>query len=55
MVDWCCLCKKSGETIDHLFLHYEVASALWDYIFSVFGLEWVMSSRVVDLFACWRG
>jgi hypothetical protein len=55
VVDWCCMCKKSGETIDHLLFHYEVASTLWDYIFSLFGLEWVMPSRVVDLFACWRG
>jgi hypothetical protein len=23
-VEWCCLCKKSGESIDHLLLHCEV-------------------------------
>ena len=21
MVDWCCMCRKSGETLDHLLLH----------------------------------
>jgi hypothetical protein len=28
VVDWCCMCKKSGKTIDHLLLHCEVARAL---------------------------
>jgi hypothetical protein len=25
------------------------------FYFSLFGLDWVMLRRVVDLFACWRG
>ena len=25
MMNWCCICKKSGESIDHLMLHCEVA------------------------------
>jgi hypothetical protein len=25
LVDWCYMCKKSGESIDHLLLHCEVA------------------------------
>ena len=29
MVDWCCMCKKSEESIDHLLLHCEVA-IVWD-------------------------
>jgi hypothetical protein len=55
VVDWCCMCKKSGESVDHLLLHCEIASALWNAIFNSVGLAWVMPSRVVDLFACWRG
>jgi hypothetical protein len=58
VVDWCCMCKKMGETVDHFLLHYKVASALWSSLFffkSFFGLKWVMPCRVVDLFACWRG
>jgi hypothetical protein len=27
VIEWCCLCKKSGESIDHLLLHCEIA---WD-------------------------
>jgi hypothetical protein len=55
VVDWCCLCKKSGETVDHLLLHCKLGSALWSSIFGLFGLAWVIPRRVRDLFACWRG
>jgi hypothetical protein len=33
VVDWCCMCKKMGETVDHFLLHYKVASALWSSLF----------------------
>jgi hypothetical protein len=28
VMDWCCMCKRSEEIVDHLLLHYEVARAL---------------------------
>jgi hypothetical protein len=28
VIDWCCMCKRHGESVDHLLLHCEVASAL---------------------------
>jgi hypothetical protein len=28
VVDWCCMCKKSRKTVDHLLLHCEIASSL---------------------------
>ena len=31
------MCKKSGESIDHLFLHCEIARELWISIFYLFG------------------
>jgi hypothetical protein len=52
VVDWCCLIKKSRESVDHLLLHCEMANALWNTIFSLVGLSWVMPRRVVDLFDC---
>jgi hypothetical protein len=55
VVDWCCMCKKSGEMVDHLLLHCEVARALWNSVFGLCGLEWVMPQHVVDLYASWRG
>jgi hypothetical protein len=53
VVDRCCMCKRSGESVDHLLLHCDVAYAMWSAIFSRFGLSWVMPLRVLDLFACW--
>jgi hypothetical protein len=54
VVEWCCMCNKMEESVDHLLLHCEIASALWNYMFSSIELAWVMHSRVVDLFACWK-
>jgi hypothetical protein len=28
VVDWCCMCKRSGESMDHLLLYYEIAREL---------------------------
>jgi hypothetical protein len=30
MVDRCCMCKKNGESVDYLLLHFEVVYALWN-------------------------
>jgi hypothetical protein len=49
-----CVCKKSGDSVDHLLLHCEMASALWNTVFNLIGLAWVMPSNVVDLFTCWK-
>jgi hypothetical protein len=49
------MCKRNGETVDHLLLYCEITSALWSAIFSCLGLTWIMPIRVVDLFTCWRG
>lgn len=39
VMEWCCMCKKNGKTVDHLFLHCEVARALWYVVFRKIGLE----------------
>jgi hypothetical protein len=51
IVKWCCMYKKSGESVDHLLLYCAVACALWDSIFNLFGLDRVIPRQVVDLFA----
>jgi hypothetical protein len=53
VIDRYCMCKKNGESVDHLLRHCEVACVLWNGIFSRFNLSWVMPRQVVDLFACW--
>jgi hypothetical protein len=48
------MCKKNGESVDHLLIYCEVATRLWHYIFTLFGIEWVMPQKVLDLFAYWN-
>jgi len=38
VVKWCCMCKKSGESIDHLLLHCDVARDLWSYFLTLYGV-----------------
>jgi hypothetical protein len=47
------MCKKSGESIDHLLLHYDVARDIWSFFYILFGVEWVMLQRVLDLLSRW--
>ncbi|XP_042974564.1 uncharacterized protein LOC122306191 [Carya illinoinensis] len=50
---WCCMCKKEGESVDHLLLYCEIARALWSEVFSRLELNWVMLASVVELLASW--
>ena len=38
-VDWCIMCRLCGETVDHLFLHSEMAYRFWSFVFITFGLS----------------
>jgi hypothetical protein len=42
VIEWCCMRKKSGESIEHMLLHCEVVRDLWSYLLTLFGVEWVM-------------
>ena len=53
VLDWCCMCKKDEDSIDHLLLHCHVARELWNMVFSLFGVHWVMLCHAVDLLASW--
>jgi len=53
VINGCYMCKKTGESVDHLLLHCDVASALWSSLFSRFGMSWVMPIRVINLLSCW--
>jgi hypothetical protein len=50
---WCCMCKNGWETGDHLLLHCEVATALWGFVFQMFGSQWVLPAKVIDLLFGW--
>jgi len=49
VTEWCCMCNKSGESIEHLLLHCEVACDLWSYVFTLFGVKWIMPQMVLEL------
>ncbi len=56
IISWCCMCKCSGETVDHLLIHCQVARCLWCWILRAFGISWVFSGNVMDLlFSWWNG
>ena len=55
IAQWCCMCKKSGKSKDHLLLHCVYSSSLWSLVFRLFGLQWVMPKRVVDVGLLERG
>lgn len=52
-VDWCFMCKSSGESTNHLLLHCPVARVLWNWIFGLFNLSWVMPGTVKAMFLSW--
>lgn len=39
VIDWCCMCKKSGKTPDQVFFHCDIARDLWNLVFRMFGVE----------------
>ena len=55
ILDWCCMCKRNGESVDHLLIHCPLAFDLWCMVFTLFGIHWVMLKTVVELLACWKG
>ena len=41
-VDWCIMCRCSGETVDHLLFHYGKTYRLWSLVFRPFRISWVL-------------
>ena len=38
----CSLCCAEEETINHILVHCSKAKVLWDLVFSLFGVNWVL-------------
>jgi hypothetical protein len=55
VVDCCCMCKKSGKSIDHLLLHRDIERELWSSFFHLFGIVWIMPRRVREMLVSWGG
>ena len=54
LTNWCCMCRCEGESVDHLLIHFHVANVLWHYVFSSFGILWVLPRSVFDLLDGWQ-
>ena len=50
-----CFMRKQEESIDHLLLYCAIAGLLWQLVFSLFGLQWVMCSSVRMMLLSWNG
>jgi hypothetical protein len=48
------MCKRAGESVNHLMIHCEYAQELWSMIFYLFGVSWAMPQTTYDLLHCWR-
>ena len=38
-MDWCCMCKQSGQSVDGLLLYFLLAYDIWSMVFGMFGLD----------------
>ena len=56
LINWCCVCKASNESVGHLLLHCAVAHN-YGYFFSrlLGAVQWVMPQKVIDICCCWKG
>ena len=54
VLDWCYMCKRCGESVDHLLLLCPIAWVLWSLVFCLFSIHWVMPHTVLE-FESWQG
>ncbi|XP_059629362.1 uncharacterized protein LOC132271881 [Cornus florida] len=54
IVNWCCQCKADGESVDHILMHCLVAYDCWNFIFSMFGVYWIMPKHSLQLINAWK-
>ena len=50
----CYFCQADEESIDHLLLHCEKSRALWEMLFTLFGVSWVFPSLVRETLLGWN-
>ena len=47
------MCCTEEETINHILVHCSKAKVLWDLMFSLFGVNWVLLFTVRDTLLSW--
>jgi len=53
VLEWHYMCKRCGESVDHLLLHCPIAYEMWSMVFCLFDIIWVMPQMVMDLLDSW--
>ena len=51
----CFMCLEKEENINHLLLHCSRTRVLWDLLFTLFGVSWVLPSSVRETLLSWNG
>ena len=51
----CYFCQVEEESIDHLLLHCEKTRALWEMLFTLFGVSWIFPFSVRETLLGWNG
>ncbi|KAJ9696951.1 hypothetical protein PVL29_008942 [Vitis rotundifolia] len=51
----CFLCLSEAETVDHLLLHCVKTRVLWNLLFSLFGVAWILPCSVKETLIGWNG
>ncbi|RVX18352.1 hypothetical protein CK203_006746 [Vitis vinifera] len=51
----CFMCLEKEETIDHLLLHCSKTRVVWDLLFTLFGVSWVLLSSIRETLLSWHG
>ena len=51
----CYLCLVEEESIDHILLHCGLARCLWSFLFSLFGVSWVLPYSIREALLGWLG
>ena len=51
----CYLCKREEESTDHFLIHCDLTRDLWHFVFSLFGVFWLLPSIVKEVLLSWHG
>ena len=49
------LCCSEEELIDHILIHCTMARVLWELLFAIFGVTWVLPLSIRETFIGWHG